>query len=120
MEQRGKREIPEKTCRQMASSGTIPTCDNPEWPGQGLNPDRFGVGRAQLAVLVGMQIAEVMARLAQHDRGTQIYPEHSHERPAASPSAHKAPPVRGRTRLASPPGGNCFQPRFTQVKLTNR
>ncbi|KAJ8897882.1 hypothetical protein PR048_003239 [Dryococelus australis] len=34
-----KREIPEKTRRSTASSGTIPTCENPEKPGRGLNPD---------------------------------------------------------------------------------
>ncbi|KAJ8875473.1 hypothetical protein PR048_023368 [Dryococelus australis] len=39
MKGRGKREIPEKTRRPKASSGTIPTCENPEWPGRGLNPD---------------------------------------------------------------------------------
>ncbi|KAJ8868069.1 hypothetical protein PR048_031878 [Dryococelus australis] len=33
----GKRETPEKTRRPMASSGTIPTCDDPEWPGRGLS-----------------------------------------------------------------------------------
>ncbi|KAJ8878658.1 hypothetical protein PR048_019241 [Dryococelus australis] len=30
MKGRGKREIPEKTRRPAASSGTIPTCENPD------------------------------------------------------------------------------------------
>ncbi|KAJ8874006.1 hypothetical protein PR048_024846 [Dryococelus australis] len=30
MKERGKREIPEKTCQPTASSGTIPTCKNPD------------------------------------------------------------------------------------------
>ncbi|KAJ8886518.1 hypothetical protein PR048_012729 [Dryococelus australis] len=44
----GKQEIPEKTRRPMASSGTIPTCENPEYSGRGLNPDRLGGRRAGL------------------------------------------------------------------------
>ncbi|KAJ8890646.1 hypothetical protein PR048_010155 [Dryococelus australis] len=38
----GETGDPEKTRRPTASSGTIPTCENPELPGQGLNPDRLG------------------------------------------------------------------------------
>ncbi|KAJ8882054.1 hypothetical protein PR048_018542 [Dryococelus australis] len=41
MKWRRKREIPEKTRRPTASSGTIPTRENPQWPGRGLNPDRL-------------------------------------------------------------------------------
>ncbi|KAJ8870164.1 hypothetical protein PR048_029177 [Dryococelus australis] len=37
----GKREISEKTHRPTTSSGTIPTCENPGWPGRGLNPNRL-------------------------------------------------------------------------------
>ncbi|KAJ8882912.1 hypothetical protein PR048_014751 [Dryococelus australis] len=33
MKGRGKWEIPDKTRRPTASSCTIPTCENPEWPG---------------------------------------------------------------------------------------
>ncbi|KAJ8881254.1 hypothetical protein PR048_017730 [Dryococelus australis] len=43
---RGKREIPEKTRRLAVSSGTIPTCESPEWFGRGLNPVRLGGRRA--------------------------------------------------------------------------
>ncbi|KAJ8888689.1 hypothetical protein PR048_008181 [Dryococelus australis] len=32
MQGRGKREVPENTCRPVASSGTIPTCENPDEP----------------------------------------------------------------------------------------
>ncbi|KAJ8871386.1 hypothetical protein PR048_027703 [Dryococelus australis] len=32
-----------------ASSGTIPRCESPEWPGRGLSPDRFGGRRADKA-----------------------------------------------------------------------
>ncbi|KAJ8870832.1 hypothetical protein PR048_027131 [Dryococelus australis] len=42
MKGRGKREIPEKTRRPTASSGTNPTCGNPERPARGSNPDRLG------------------------------------------------------------------------------
>ncbi|KAJ8885889.1 hypothetical protein PR048_012095 [Dryococelus australis] len=37
-ERAGGRDIPEKTRRPAASSGTIPTCENLEWPGRELNP----------------------------------------------------------------------------------
>ncbi|KAJ8867711.1 hypothetical protein PR048_031514 [Dryococelus australis] len=43
---RGKREIPEKTRRPVASSETISTCENPECTGRGLNPVRLGRRRA--------------------------------------------------------------------------
>ncbi|KAJ8874861.1 hypothetical protein PR048_022751 [Dryococelus australis] len=43
---RGKREIPENTGRPTASSGTIPTCQSPNVPGRGLNPDCLGGRRA--------------------------------------------------------------------------
>ncbi|KAJ8880364.1 hypothetical protein PR048_016833 [Dryococelus australis] len=44
MQARGKREIPEKTCRSAASSGTITTCKNPEATPMGIEPGspRFG------------------------------------------------------------------------------
>ncbi|KAJ8890886.1 hypothetical protein PR048_010395 [Dryococelus australis] len=32
--------------RETPSSGTTPTCENPEWPGRGLNPYRRGSGTA--------------------------------------------------------------------------
>ncbi|KAJ8880399.1 hypothetical protein PR048_016868 [Dryococelus australis] len=38
MQGRGKREIPEKTCRPAASSGTIPTCEDPEAAPPGNEP----------------------------------------------------------------------------------
>ncbi|KAJ8883320.1 hypothetical protein PR048_015163 [Dryococelus australis] len=38
MKRRRKREIPEKTRRPAALPGTIPTCENPEWPNRVLNP----------------------------------------------------------------------------------
>ncbi|KAJ8870896.1 hypothetical protein PR048_027197 [Dryococelus australis] len=38
MKGRGKREIPEKTCRPAASSGTIPTCENPGGTRSGIVP----------------------------------------------------------------------------------
>ncbi|KAJ8879644.1 hypothetical protein PR048_020252 [Dryococelus australis] len=46
MQEWGKREIPKKTRRPAALSGTIPTCDNPAviWPR--LNPVRLGGRRA--------------------------------------------------------------------------
>ncbi|KAJ8893323.1 hypothetical protein PR048_005914, partial [Dryococelus australis] len=46
MKRRGKREILEQTRQPVASFATIPTCENRELPGQGLNPDRLG-GRQQ-------------------------------------------------------------------------
>ncbi|KAJ8867552.1 hypothetical protein PR048_031354 [Dryococelus australis] len=42
----GKREIPEKTHRPTASTGTIPACEDPEVPGRGLNPVRLAGRRA--------------------------------------------------------------------------
>ncbi|KAJ8873834.1 hypothetical protein PR048_024670 [Dryococelus australis] len=53
-EKRGKREIPEKTRRPTASSGTIPTCENTECPGRGLSPDRL-VGK--IVILTPTQAA---------------------------------------------------------------
>ncbi|KAJ8896278.1 hypothetical protein PR048_001622 [Dryococelus australis] len=41
MRGRGKREIPEKTRRAVASSGTIPTCENPGVARPGTEPDMF-------------------------------------------------------------------------------
>ncbi|KAJ8895261.1 hypothetical protein PR048_000586 [Dryococelus australis] len=46
MKGRSKREIRKKTRRPAASSGTIPTCENPEWTGRELKPVRLGKRRA--------------------------------------------------------------------------
>ncbi|KAJ8898062.1 hypothetical protein PR048_003422 [Dryococelus australis] len=45
---RGKREIPEKTRRPTASSGTIPTCEDPKWPGLRVNLVRLGGRRVSI------------------------------------------------------------------------
>ncbi|KAJ8882345.1 hypothetical protein PR048_014147 [Dryococelus australis] len=48
MQGRGKREIPQKTIQPATSSGMIPTYENAEWSGRGLNPVRVDgrTGRA--------------------------------------------------------------------------
>ncbi|KAJ8867860.1 hypothetical protein PR048_031665 [Dryococelus australis] len=44
-ERAGETDDPEKSRRPTASSGTIPTSENSERPGRGLNPGRLGVLR---------------------------------------------------------------------------
>ncbi|KAJ8866578.1 hypothetical protein PR048_032437 [Dryococelus australis] len=50
---RGKQEIPEKTSRPTASSGTIPTCENQELTGRGLNPCFYKPTGAAVAQWLG-------------------------------------------------------------------
>ncbi|KAJ8882795.1 hypothetical protein PR048_014609 [Dryococelus australis] len=77
MQGRGKREIPEKTRRPAASSGTIPTCEKPGGGGDpaGIEPARgggiswkknFGMGSEKLEVAatgVYFQNTEVVNRI---------------------------------------------------------
>ncbi|KAJ8888056.1 hypothetical protein PR048_007542 [Dryococelus australis] len=84
MEGRGKREIPEKTRRPTASSGTIPTCENPVTrpgiePGSGwweaigrIAPATVAPLRSKLTFLLILRCGHLFPRMVQATRAVVV------------------------------------------------
>ncbi|KAJ8893719.1 hypothetical protein PR048_006319 [Dryococelus australis] len=71
-ERAGKREIPEKTRRPAASSGTIPTCENPGVARSGIEPDgiRAQVGKSRIFLRTPVQSLVLNVDGARNTRGS--------------------------------------------------
>ncbi|KAJ8898252.1 hypothetical protein PR048_003612 [Dryococelus australis] len=98
---RGKREIPEETHRPAASSGTIPTCENPEWTRQGLNPFRLGLSKVLSLPRTASNGAGLSGTEGDPDRGEEADPQAAVMQVGAlSPGPLFAPP-EGRCRTVA-------------------